>query len=352
MLFAIACVDINQGGFMKLLSVAIPCYNSAEYMGKCIRSILTGGDRVEIIIVDDGSSDKTLEIANRYKEKFPNIVKVVHQENGGHGSAVNTGIANATGLYFKVVDSDDCLGKKALGKVLDLLEDMVARDEGLDMLISNFVYDKQGAKHKKVMKYSHAMPKNKVFGWDEVNFGPTQYLLMHSVIYRTKVLRECGLSLPKHTFYVDNIYVFQPLPYVKKIYYLDVVLYKYYIGREDQSVNEEIMIKRIDQQYRVTKLMLEAYEKEENIDPYAKKAMIHYFDMMMCISSILSILDGSKERLKDKDDLWKLVEDKAPELYRKVRKSILGKTMNLPGSTGRKMSVAGYRIANKFVGFN
>ena len=85
---------------MKLLSVAVPCYNSAEYMEKTIRSILTGGDRVELIIVDDGSKDNTLEIANKYQRKFPDIVKVVHQENGGHGEAVNTGIKNATGLYF------------------------------------------------------------------------------------------------------------------------------------------------------------------------------------------------------------------------------------------------------------
>ena len=110
-------------------------------MEKSICSALTGGDRVEIIIVDDGSSDNTLQIAKKYEEKFPNIVRVIHQENGGHGEAVNTGIKNATGLYFKVVDSDDCLGRKALEKVLNLLEEMVAKDAGLDMLVSNFMYD-------------------------------------------------------------------------------------------------------------------------------------------------------------------------------------------------------------------
>ena len=122
-------------------------------MEKSICSALTGGDRVEIIIVDDGSSDNTLQIAKKYEEKFPNIVRVIHQENGGHGEAVNTGIKNATGLYFKVVDSDDCLGRKALEKVLNLLEEMVAKDAGLDMLVSNFMYDKQGARHKKIMRY-------------------------------------------------------------------------------------------------------------------------------------------------------------------------------------------------------
>ena len=117
---------------MKLLTITIPCYNSQDYMEKSICSALTGGDRVEIIIVDDGSSDNTLQIAKKYEEKFPNIVRVIHQENGGHGEAVNTGIKNATGLYFKVVDSDDCLGRKALEKVLNLLEEMVAKDAGLE----------------------------------------------------------------------------------------------------------------------------------------------------------------------------------------------------------------------------
>ena len=98
---------------MKLLTIAIPCYNSAEYMHKAIKSCLVGGDDVEIIIVDDGSQkDNTFEIGKKFEEKYPGIVKCIHQENAGHGGAVNTGLANATGVYFKVLDSDDWLDKK------------------------------------------------------------------------------------------------------------------------------------------------------------------------------------------------------------------------------------------------
>ena len=89
---------------MKILSVAVPCYNSQEYMRKCVDSLLKGGEDVEILIVDDGSKDDTLKIARDYEEKYPTIVKAIHQENKGHGGAVNTGLAHATGLYFKVVD--------------------------------------------------------------------------------------------------------------------------------------------------------------------------------------------------------------------------------------------------------
>lgn len=80
---------------------------------------------------------------------------------------------------------------------------------------------------------------------------------MHSVIFRTKLLKDCGLKLPEHTFYVDNIFVFEPLPYVKKMYYMDVNFYRYYIGRADQSVNEQVMIGRIDQQLKVNKIMVD-----------------------------------------------------------------------------------------------
>ena len=337
---------------MKLLTVAIPCYNSQDYMEKSIRSALNGGEKVEVLIIDDGSTDSTLEIARKYEKKFPSIVKVIHKENGGHGDAVNTGIKNATGLYFKVLDSDDVLGKKAMAKVLAFLEKAVEKDYDIDMVITNFMYDKQGVKRKKIMKYKSAMPVEKVITWDDVKLGQTQYLLMHSVMYRTKVLRESGLELPKHTFYVDNIYVFTPLPFVKKIYYLDVVFYKYYIGRDDQSVNESVMIKRLDQQYRVTKIMLDDYCEMDIKSERLDNVLVHYFDMMMCVSTIMSIREGSKVRLKDKDELWKHLERKNLGLYKRVRYSLLGRSMNVPGKYGRKVSVMLYKIVQGIFGFN
>lgn len=134
---------------MKLLSIAIPCYNSEAYMEKCIESLLKGGEEVEILVVNDGSSDRTAEIADAYAEKYPTIIKAIHQENGGHGEAVNAGIRNATGLYFKVVDSDDWVNEEAYKQILKTLEELTRGPKTLDMLISNFVYEKQGASRKK-----------------------------------------------------------------------------------------------------------------------------------------------------------------------------------------------------------
>ena len=134
---------------MKLLSIAIPCYNSQDYMERCIQSLLPGGEDVEILVVDDGSQDMTPEIADAYAKRYPHIVKAIHQENGGHGEAVNAGIAHASGLFFKVVDSDDCVDADAYEKILNTLREIAGSDQTLDLLISNFVYEKQGAKQKK-----------------------------------------------------------------------------------------------------------------------------------------------------------------------------------------------------------
>ncbi|MCI5935726.1 MAG: glycosyltransferase family 2 protein [Lachnospiraceae bacterium] len=338
---------------MKLLSIAIPCYNSQDYMEKCIQSLLVGGDDVEIIIVDDGSKDATPEIADKYQKRFPNIVRAIHKENGGHGSAVNAGIANATGMFFKVVDSDDWVDESVFLQVLDRLRELALGDDIIDLFIANFVYDKDGAKHKKVMKYTSMFPVEKVFGWSDVKLiTKGHYLLMHSVIYRTQVLRKCELQLPEHTFYVDNIYVYHPLPYVKKMYYMDVDLYHYYIGRDDQSVNESVMIGRIDQQLKVNRIMIEDYDLWKISNKKLRRYMFNYLEIITVVSTVLLLRSGTEENLEKKRTLWKYIKNYDLRLFHRLRNGIMGNAMNLPGKGGRKISVAAYRLTQKIVGFN
>lgn len=339
---------------MKILSFAIPCYNSAEYMEKCIESCLQGGEDVEIIIVDDGSTkDNTLEIAQRYEKKYPGIVKAIHQENGGHGEAVNTGIANATGVFYKVVDSDDWVDAKSLKRVLARLKKFIQEDDCPDMVIANYVYEKVGAKRKKVIHYENALPVEQMFGWDDFgHFKVDQYIIMHSVIYRTQLIKDCGLKLLSHTFYVDNIFVFEPLPYVKKLYYINTNLYRYFIGRDDQSVNEKVMISRIDQQLRVTKRLIDSYIATKPDNEKCRKYMRNYLRIMMEISSIFLILSGTKEDLEKKKELWNYVKEADKELYKELRYSLLGTSVNFPGKLGRQISKTGYKVMNKLIGFN
>ena len=335
----------------KLLSIAIPSYNSESYMEHCIETLLFGGERVEILIVNDGSKDGTAAIADKYAAKYPTIVKAIHQENGGHGEAVNAGLRNATGKFFKVVDSDDWVDEGAYRGILDVLE--VYQDD-IEMMISNYVYEKQGAKHKKVMEYTKYLPVNRVFTWDDIKPFPIgKYLLMHSVIYKTQVLRDCGLELPKHTFYVDNIFVFEPLPNIKHIYYLNVDFYRYFIGRDDQSVNEKVMISRLDQQMRVNRIMANYYSKQKISNVFLDKYMFNFIAIVTAVSSILAIKSGKEEHLAMKDQLWADLKAMDKKLYRKLRwTTVFGVGVNLPGKFGRKLAVLVYKAAQKIYGFN
>ena len=322
-------------------------------MDHAIESILKGGEDVEIIIVNDGSKDNTFEIAKQYEEKYPTIVKGVDKENGGHGDAVNTGLKHATGLYFKVVDSDDWVDEEALMKILETIHKLVDEEKMVDMLVSNYVYEKVGVKHKKVIHYQNVMPEGKICTWKDMGrFRIGQYILMHSVMYRTELLRLCRLELPKHTFYVDNIYVYYPLPHVKTFYYLNVNFYRYFIGRDGQSVNEQNMIKRIDQQLFVTKTMIDMYQMNKIPSRRLRNYMMNYLAIMMTVSSIIAIRSKNPENLEKKKELWKYLEKKDIKVYRKIRYGILGQTMNLPGKPGRKVSSFAYVIAHRIFGFN
>ena len=327
---------------MKYISFAIPCYNSEAYMEKAINSILVGGEDVEIIVVNDGSKDGTQEIAERYQEKYPTIV-----------NAVNCGLEHATGKYFKVVDSDDWVDEEALLKVLDTIKGFVKDESEVDMVIANYVYEKVGMTHKKVIRYDNVLPENQIFKWEDIgHFRLDQYILMHSVIYRTEMLKLCQLELPKHTFYVDNIYVYYPLPHVRTLYYMNVDLYRYFIGREDQSVNEKVMINRIDQQLFVTKKMISMYELRLIGSKKLRKYMVNYLAIMMTVSSILCIRSKKKENFEKKKELWAYLKKKDYRTYMKIRYGILGQTMNLPGRSGRRVSSLAYTVARRLIGFN
>lgn len=338
---------------MKILTIAIPSYNSMDYMRNCIESLLPGGEDVEILIVDDGSKDETPAIADEYEAKYPGIIRAIHQENGGHGEAVNAGLRNATGFFYKVVDSDDWVDAESYQKILAFLKEAMKEEEPLDMLLSNYVYEKVGAKHKKVIQYHSILPENRYFGWDEIgHFHASQNILMHSVIYRTELLRSFHFELPKHTFYVDNIYVYYPLPFVRKVYYLDVDFYRYYIGREDQSVNEKVMISRLDQQIFVTKTMIDMYQLKNVKCKKLRNYMLNYLAIMMTVSSILCIRSKKAENLEKKKELWIYLKQKDFKTFMKIRYGILGQTMNIPGRSGRKISSLAYSVARRIIGFN
>ena len=179
---------------MKYITFAVPCYNSENYMRRCVDSLLIGGKDVEIILIDDGSSDRTAQIADEYEIEYPDIVRVVHKENGGHGSGVNKGLELANGIYYKVVDSDDWFDKESYQKLLVKLKAFTG--ERPDLIVCNYVYDHLDEGIKKSMDYKNVFPIEKQCTWDEIGkFYPSQYLIMHSLMFQTKVLRESEVKL-------------------------------------------------------------------------------------------------------------------------------------------------------------
>ena len=340
---------------MKTISFAIPCYNSAAYMDKCIESCLACGEDIEVIIVDDGSTkDETPQKADEWQRRYPDIVKVVHQENGGHGAAVNAGLAAAEALYFKVVDSDDWLDADAMAEVMAYLRRQIERRDATDLVVANYVYEKVFEDKRTAMRYRNVFPVGKEFGWRDIgHFSPSQYLLMHSVIYRTELLKDMGLALPEHCFYVDNIFVYVPLPHVKSVYYLDVDMYRYFIGREGQSVNEDVMYRRIDQQLRITRIMIDSVDLP---DAVAEKKLEHYMEnylsMMMCICSTFLRMHKKEEDEAKLRYIWRYLEERNPVLYKRVRHNVLNIGANLPTEAGRVIGQTGYKMAQKIFKFN
>lgn len=336
-----------------LLTVVVPAYNAEAYLARALDSLVGLGPQVEVLVIDDGSTDGTAALAQAYVDRYPGEVHLVRKPNGGHGSAINRGLEEARGAYLKVVDADDWLDRSALLRVLATLDDVARGGRELDLLVTNFVYEKVGKRTKTAVRYTGALPRGKVIGWDRTRrFGKRQYLMMHALTYRTAVLREAGLRLPEHTFYVDSLYALVPLHRVRTLFYLDVDLYRYYIGRPDQSVQEAVMLRRLDQQLRVNWLMLEHVSRTAVQDRRLRRYLLHYVEIICAVSSVLLIRAGTPTTLDQKDRLWERLRASDPWLYRRVRWSVLGQISNLPGPAGRRATVLAYRVAQRAIGFS
>ena len=322
---------------------------------RCVESLIASkrNDDIEVLIVDDGSSDGTLEMAKTFEARNPGIVRAIHQENKGHGGAVNTGIAAASGMYVKVVDADDWVGPESLEQVMAVLRGEVDKDEPLDMLVTNYVYDKVGKRNKHVVNFRHAMEPGKRLTWDDLgHFGLTEYILMHALIYRTAVVRESKMQLPEHTFYVDFIYAYQPFPWVKSLQYVDTPFYHYFIGRDGQSVQTDVMIRRVDQLRLVNQCMVRATPERGTVPDGLYRYMIHFLAIESSVASVFMILSREPENYEKKKAMWADIEAYSPTIYKDVRKKAMSRALNLHGSLGRFVIRKGYFVAEHVVGFN
>ena len=339
---------------MKLISFAVPSYNSQDYLHHCVQTLLSGGEDVEILIVNDGSKDNTAAIADAFAAQYPTIVRAIHKENGGHGSGVNRGVQEATGLYYKVVDSDDWVDEQALKRLLDTIKAHQAANTLPDLYITNFIYDHTYENKQFTRHWRQQFHPNAFHTWaDAGRFSGAQVLLMHSLMYRTERLRESGLVLPEHTFYVDNLFAYQPLPLMEKIYYLDVDLYHYFIGRDDQSVNIKNFTRRYDQQIRVMDRMAKAYSFDQimAMEKHLRRYMFHCLGAIMVNTMMFCCSGGSDpERIAAHDALWEDIRSRDPQLYHQLaHKSMPALTKWMPWKLRGKVMLLGYKFLCKVV---
>ncbi|MCI1868775.1 MAG: glycosyltransferase family 2 protein [Bifidobacterium crudilactis] len=336
------------------LSFIVPAYNVAEYIGRCVSSLLSShAADVEIVIVDDGSTDETGIIADQYALANPGLLKVIHQSNQGHGGAINTGLAHATGAYVKIIDADDWVDPSSLITVLSVLREQLRQGSAVDLVVTNYVYEKQNKHFKHVVRYDNVMPAGRKLSWDDIgSFRTNQYLIMHSLIFKTSVIQRSRMQLPHHTFYVDFIFSYQPLPSTTTLLYVDTNLYRYFTGRQGQSVETKTMVSRVNQLMRVNQIMTRLTPEPDSVPMGLYRYMIHYLSINCVITSTFLILSKERENYRIKQHLWQQLESRSPAIAEDVRSTTLCRLINIPGRTGRLVVRCGYRIAEAAIGFN
>lgn len=236
----------------KLLTIVVPSYNASKYLDFNLQSFLVPSvpEELEVIVVDDGSTDDTAQIADTYHEKYPDTIKVIHKENGGHGSGINAGLSAATGKYFKVVDADDWVDHEALEKLLDYLASFdsvkaydVNASSAPDIIYNNYYWrltDETKSPDEYECKAEFTEPfagveYHKVYEFESI--ADQCYVKMHNMTVRTALLRENQIHIDEHHYYVDMEYILYPMPFVQTIAFLPDYLYQYQIGRSGQSMD-------------------------------------------------------------------------------------------------------------------
>lgn len=236
----------------KILTVSIAAYNVQNYIKKTLESLLVGKiDDLEILVEDDGGTDRTINIVKEYEEKYPNIVKLVHKENGGYGSTINKSIEIASGKYFKQLDGDDWYDSENFTEFLNLL-----RKIDVDAIYTPY---KEFYENKEIYKLNDFIDEN-IYGKLSIEEAIKQnknHFNMYTICYRTEILRKNNIKLLEKCFYTDTQYAMYPMPYVNSIYIFHKPIYVYRLGRAEQSVSVEGHIKHYKDHVKVSKDIIE-----------------------------------------------------------------------------------------------
>lgn len=290
---------------MKLLSIVIPTYNVEKYLRRCLDTLTYNEDiqdDLEIIIVNDGSKDNSLKIAKEYEKKYKSV-KVIDKENGGHGSTINSGLKIATGKYFRVIDSDDWVNVVDFKKYIKDLN-KIDCDVVLTNFSREFIYSGESIRYN----YPSEIEFNKIYDLKsfDLSLFKDEYFFMATTTYKTELLKKHDFKLDENMFYVDMEYVIFPIPYIKNFILLDYDIYRYFIGRPDQSVNLSSFARNRKNHEFVLKKLVNFFtevDTSKNKKDYIKKILVlmantHY--IIYCKSGLLKRKDKKEIREFDR----------------------------------------------------
>lgn len=300
---------------MKLLTIVVPVYNTEKYIKRCLDSLDNKeiNDLIEVLIVSDGSKDNSINIAKEYMKKLPNTFKVIEKENGGHGSTINKGLELATGKYFRFLDSDDWVDNNNFVEFVKKLEEL-----DVDLVVTDyskeFVYE---GKSEKIV-YKDLKP-NKIYDFDnfDLKILNGEYFVMATSTYKTEVLRKSNLKLMEKTFYVDMQYNVVPILYVNTFTYLSLDIYRYFIGRIEQSVNTASFVKNHLNHDKVVKFLIDYYTDIKEISDVKKEyiRIILKYILFTHYSIYCLYFKNKKEGYKLVKNFDKYLYNKNKELY-------------------------------------
>lgn len=303
-----------------ILSVAVPSYNVEQYLDKGLKSYaddrLRG--RLEVLIVNDGSTDKTEEIAKRYVSAYPDIFRLINKENGGHGSAVNAGIDNATGKYFRIIDGDDWIHTDNMVKLLNIME-----KSDTDMIVDEKreVHMVTGA--TQLFPIPEYVKTDKPYDFDEICIREDigSFIMIHTLSVKTELLKKADIKLLEHIFYVDYEYIVKATCIAKTIMFLGFEVYQYLVGNVNQSVSSANYVKRYSHHEAVTKEMLR-FDKASDFTGNRKEYLERKVQLIIHTHfNICLIFDSDRRRGAGRAKAFRsFLKAEYPLYYRKTAK--------------------------------
>ena len=312
----------------KLLTIVVPSYNMERYLKVNLKTLVFSQDKmgkVEILIINDGSTDKTSDIAHEFEKKYPNIVTVIDKKNGNYGSCVNVGLKRATGVFIKILDADDSFNPANMEEFITELENSESNNEHIDMFFTDYhTVDEKG---NLIRLYKQNLPQRIVIPITDDNYLTFDRIQHHCIAYRTELLRKNDYYQSERLAYTDQEWITIPLLYVRKIKYIPLDLYAYLLGRSGQTMDKSVIAKSVTAHIKVGHAMLDTYlQKKDACEDYnlniVRRRIIKYFQYIYKLFLITNTTEEARQELTKFD---KQLSKQSKDIYDLLFNTILCK---------------------------